>query len=67
MADITNAFDKDCLEMAKLSSLAVDFAKTGVPAEFPLRLVPSKYPHFLKSEYARKEIYKSEKVSCCHL
>lgn len=37
-----------CLQLAKLHSMAVDFAKTGAPAEMPRILKPREYPDFLE-------------------
>jgi hypothetical protein len=51
---------KECIELAKLHSLAVDFVKTGIPAVFPTNLRLNKYPHFM--ENARKDKYESIKV-----
>ncbi|ERM99496.1 hypothetical protein AMTRI_Chr10g230970 [Amborella trichopoda] len=45
-----------CIELAKLHSMAVDFAKTGAPAEMPRSLMLKEYPDFMergeKSTYA---------------
>ncbi|KAJ8630378.1 hypothetical protein MRB53_023701 [Persea americana] len=37
-----------CLQLANLHSMAVDFAKTGAPAEMPRILKPREYPDFLE-------------------
>ncbi|XP_058112219.1 RNA-dependent RNA polymerase 2 [Magnolia sinica] len=37
-----------CLQLASLHSMAVDFAKTGAPAEMPRMLKPKEYPDFLE-------------------
>ncbi|PKA52670.1 putative RNA-dependent RNA polymerase 2 [Apostasia shenzhenica] len=37
-----------CLELASLHSMAVDFAKTGVPAEMPRILRPKEFPDFME-------------------
>jgi RNA-dependent RNA polymerase len=52
-----------CIELAHLHSTAVDYAKTGVPAEMPKRLKVTKWPHWaeLKNK-AKKHIYYSNKV-----
>jgi RNA-dependent RNA polymerase len=36
------------LQLAELHSTAVDYVKTGVPAEWDKRLDPRKYPHFME-------------------
>ncbi|KAK2989891.1 hypothetical protein RJ640_019474 [Escallonia rubra] len=38
---------KPCIELAKLFSIAVDFPKTGVPAEIPSHLRVKEYPDFM--------------------
>ncbi|KAJ4801872.1 RNA-dependent RNA polymerase [Rhynchospora pubera] len=42
------ARSENCLELAKLHSMSVDFAKTGAPAEMPKHLIPKKYPDFME-------------------
>lgn len=37
-----------CLQLATLHSMAVDFAKTGAPAEMPRVLKPREYPDFME-------------------
>ncbi|WOK96399.1 hypothetical protein Cni_G05106 [Canna indica] len=37
-----------CLELANLHSMAVDFAKTGAPAEMPRALRPKLFPDFME-------------------
>ncbi|KEH40641.1 RNA-directed RNA polymerase [Medicago truncatula] len=49
-----------CVELAKLFSTAVDFPKTGIPAEIPRGLFPTEYPDFM--EKPDKPIYKSKNV-----
>lgn len=39
-----------CLQLAALHSMAVDFAKTGAPAEMPRVLAAKVYPDFLERE-----------------
>lgn len=41
------AESQKCIELAKLFSAAVDFPKTGVPAEIPQELQVSEYPDFM--------------------
>ena len=51
------------LELATLHSKAVDYVKTGQPAEMPKRLRPPKWPHFMEKRYKPKDAtYHSEKV-----
>lgn len=46
-----------------MHSKAVDFVKSGVPAEMPKYLRPRKWPHFMDKKYMPKEqTYISEKV-----
>ncbi|KAK2970903.1 hypothetical protein RJ640_005260 [Escallonia rubra] len=42
------ALSPKCLELATLHSMAVDFAKTGAPAEMPRYLRPREFPDFLE-------------------
>lgn len=49
-----------CLRLAELHSIAVDFAKTGVPVQVTLDLSPRKYPDFMEKE--DKESYESENI-----
>ena len=44
------ASSSECLELAALHSTAVDFAKTGVPADYngEKHLMPKAYPHFME-------------------
>ncbi|KAL2198660.1 RNA dependent RNA polymerase-domain-containing protein [Corynascus similis CBS 632.67] len=37
-----------CLQLAERHSTAVDYAKTGVPAQLNKQLSPRKYPHFME-------------------
>ncbi|CAG8951837.1 hypothetical protein HYFRA_00005641 [Hymenoscyphus fraxineus] len=46
-----------CIELAELHSKAVDYVKTGYPAEMPKRLKPRKWPHFMESRHRPKELY----------
>ncbi|KAI7202602.1 RdRP-domain-containing protein [Hortaea werneckii] len=52
--------DPKCLELAQLHSLAVDYAKTGKPAEFPRRLRVRRHPHW--AEPGKRLTYHSKKV-----
>ncbi|KAL1569847.1 RNA-directed RNA polymerase [Salvia divinorum] len=42
------AMSSSCLELAKLHSVAVDFPKTGVPAQIPPKLRVKEYPDFME-------------------
>ncbi|KAJ8753412.1 hypothetical protein K2173_019811 [Erythroxylum novogranatense] len=46
--EISKALSKPCVELAKLSSVAVDFPKTGVPAKIPPNLRVKEYPDFME-------------------
>ncbi|KAL2518691.1 RNA-dependent RNA polymerase 1 [Abeliophyllum distichum] len=54
------ALSKPCIELAKLFSIAVDFPKTGVPAEIPFQLRVKEYPDFM--EKLDKTTYESRCV-----
>ncbi|KAF5758560.1 putative RNA-directed RNA polymerase [Helianthus annuus] len=41
------ALSPKCLQLAALHSMAVDFAKSGAPAEMPRALRPREYPDFM--------------------
>lgn len=49
-----------CIELARLSSVAVDFPKTGEAAVIPRELRPQRYPDFMGKD--RKVTYESDKV-----
>ncbi|KAH6671738.1 RNA dependent RNA polymerase-domain-containing protein [Halenospora varia] len=52
-----------CLELAALHSKAVDYVKTGEPAEMPKRLRPGKWPHFMEKRHKSKGAqYSSHKI-----
>ncbi|KAG6399929.1 hypothetical protein SASPL_141415 [Salvia splendens] len=42
------AMSSPCLELAELHSVAVDFPKTGVPAQIPPKLRVKEYPDFME-------------------
>ncbi|XP_052182368.1 RNA-dependent RNA polymerase 2 [Diospyros lotus] len=42
------ALSPKCLQLASLHSMAVDFAKTGAPAEMPNFLRPKEFPDFME-------------------
>ena len=48
----------ECIELARLHSIAVDFTKSGVVIEIPDYLRVKKYPDFM--EKSDKRTYKSE-------
>lgn len=55
--------DEKCLELAQLHSLAVDFAKTGVPAKMPKRLQVKRWPHWAEVKgRAKSKVYRSNKI-----
>ncbi|KAJ6267520.1 RNA dependent RNA polymerase-domain-containing protein [Bipolaris maydis] len=55
--------DPICLELAELHSRAVDFPKSGIPAEMKRELRPKKWPHFMEKKYlSQHQIYKSKKI-----
>ncbi|TYH78510.1 hypothetical protein ES332_D04G232300v1 [Gossypium tomentosum] len=56
----TKALSEQCIELAKLSSIAVDFPKTGIPAKIPHRLRAKEYPDFM--EKPDKFTYESQSV-----
>ncbi|PQE27777.1 hypothetical protein CJF31_00010029 [Rutstroemia sp. NJR-2017a BVV2] len=55
--------DPKCLELAELHSKAVDYVKTGQPAQMPKRLRVAKWPHFMEKRFKPKAAtYHSEKI-----
>ncbi|XP_047325193.1 RNA-dependent RNA polymerase 2 [Impatiens glandulifera] len=44
------ALSPKCLELADLHSMAVDFAKTGAPAQMPNYLKPREFPDFMQRD-----------------
>ncbi|KAL8518483.1 hypothetical protein ACS0TY_009746 [Phlomoides rotata] len=54
------ALNEDCLELARLFSIAVDFPKTGVPAEIPPKSRVKEYPDFM--EKPDKKTYESKRI-----
>lgn len=54
------ARSQKCRELAELHSMAVDFAKTGAPAEMPRVLKPREFPDFM--ERVDKPMYISKGV-----
>ncbi|KAA8529775.1 hypothetical protein F0562_034125 [Nyssa sinensis] len=58
--ELDKALSNPCIELAKLFSIAVDFPKTGVPAEIPANLRVKEYPDFM--EKPDKTTYESRHV-----
>ncbi|KAA8532478.1 hypothetical protein F0562_032522 [Nyssa sinensis] len=58
--ELYKALSNPCVELAKLFSIAVDFPKTGVPAEIPPHLRVKEYPDFM--EKPDKATFESERV-----
>ncbi|KAB5560005.1 RNA dependent RNA polymerase-domain-containing protein, partial [Coniochaeta sp. 2T2.1] len=54
----SGAKDLRCIELAKLHSKAVDYVKSGVPAELEKKLKPRHYPHFME----KKNSYHSDRI-----
>ncbi|QSZ30829.1 hypothetical protein DSL72_000387 [Monilinia vaccinii-corymbosi] len=55
--------DPKCLELAELHSKAVDYVKTGQPANMPTYLAPQKWPHFMeKFHKPQSKQYHSSKI-----
>ncbi|KAL1796909.1 hypothetical protein ACET3X_005449 [Alternaria dauci] len=55
--------DEKCLALAELHSKAVDFPKSGLPAEMTRDLKPVKWPHYMEKKYLpENRIYHSEKI-----
>ncbi|XVF85599.1 hypothetical protein PTKIN_Ptkin17bG0129900 [Pterospermum kingtungense] len=54
------AMSEECIELAKLSSIAVDFPKTGIPAKIPHHLRVQQFPDFM--EKPDKITYESQSV-----
>ncbi|XP_004297425.1 PREDICTED: RNA-dependent RNA polymerase 1 isoform X1 [Fragaria vesca subsp. vesca] len=53
---LDKAMSHPCLQLAKLFSIAVDFPKTGVPAEIPPELYAKEYPDFMEKPDKRTYI-----------
>ncbi|KAM7213151.1 RNA dependent RNA polymerase domain containing protein [Rhypophila decipiens] len=58
--EVEGAKHPKCLNLAKLHSTAVDFVKTGIPANWTRSLEPRRWPHFM--EKSPKNSYKSMKA-----
>ncbi|KID89494.1 suppressor of ascus dominance [Metarhizium guizhouense ARSEF 977] len=57
-ADMHGPKSQICLRLAELHSQAVDYAKTGEPAEFGHKMQPERWPHFME----KKSTYRSRKA-----
>lgn len=52
-----------CLQLAALHSKAVDYVKTGEPAQMPKALRVRRWPHFMEKKHKSKDqIYHSDKI-----
>ena len=51
---------RQCLELVNLHSMAVDYPKTGVPAQMPRDLERDQWPHFMEKKGRRE--YRSHKI-----
>ncbi|KAG6429800.1 hypothetical protein SASPL_107853 [Salvia splendens] len=58
--EFSMALSSPCVELARLFSVAVDFPKTGIPAEIPPYLRVKEYPDFM--DKPDKTTYQSERV-----
>ncbi|KAI3467228.1 hypothetical protein Pfo_023891 [Paulownia fortunei] len=56
----STALSEHCSELARLFSIAVDFPKTGIPAEIPPHLRVKEYPDFM--DKPNKTTYESYRV-----
>ncbi|KAH1780249.1 hypothetical protein KXW56_004375 [Aspergillus fumigatus] len=55
--------EEKCIRLAQLHSDAVDYNKTGKPANMARSLQPKVWPHFMEKKHKPKEmIYKSNKI-----
>ncbi|KAJ8466596.1 hypothetical protein OPV22_029148 [Ensete ventricosum] len=54
------AASKECIKLAKLFSVAVDFPKTGVAATIPRRLLAKEFPDFM--EKLGRDTYESQGI-----
>ncbi|KAK5062829.1 hypothetical protein LTR84_004904 [Exophiala bonariae] len=51
---------RQCIELVNLHSMAVDYPKTGVPAQMPRDLERDQWPHFMEKKGRRE--YRSRKI-----
>jgi RNA-dependent RNA polymerase len=62
-ADRSSIQDETCLKLAKLHSQAVDYPKSGIPAQMSRDLMPKKWPHFMEKKHMHpSKIYKSTNI-----
>jgi RNA-dependent RNA polymerase len=59
-ADSKGIFSEEALELARLTSVAVDYPKTGIPAELPQKLRINRWPDFM--EKSNKMSYPSQGI-----
>ncbi|KAK7031202.1 hypothetical protein VNI00_013618 [Paramarasmius palmivorus] len=60
LADQTNIFEPDCMKMAELHSLAVDYPKSGNPV--PIRDIPKRQNQLLPDWYAPETMYELDQT-----
>lgn len=52
-----------CLELAKLHSQAVDYPKSGIPAQMTQEFRPVRWPHFMEKKHMhQRKMYHSKKI-----
>ncbi|KAK4181786.1 putative RNA-dependent RNA polymerase [Triangularia setosa] len=49
-AEPEGAKSEKCLKLAEMHSIAVDYVKTGVPAQWSRKLSPRSWPHFMEKQ-----------------
>ncbi|KAI5286514.1 hypothetical protein KEM54_006730, partial [Ascosphaera aggregata] len=56
-------YNNKCMRLAELHSAAVDYNKTGIPANMPPALRPRKWPHFMEKRFkSAEQTYHSKKI-----
>ncbi|KAI5288968.1 hypothetical protein KEM52_000963, partial [Ascosphaera acerosa] len=56
-------YDARCKQLAELHSAAVDYNKTGIPAQMPRKLRPRRWPHFMEKRFkSADQTYHSRKI-----
>jgi RNA-dependent RNA polymerase len=62
-ADKHSIQDEICLELARLHSQAVDYPKSGIPAQMSRNLRPKEWPHYMEKKHMHSsKIYKSTNI-----